>query len=172
MPLHPGKVLAIVPLPVIPSEQLEEPVPVIPLLHGWVRWSLAAIAFVLVGVFTIAVSLDPYQGGEVWTDGTHQQLGLPPCNFKFLTGKPCPSCGMTTSFALLVRGDLWSSARANVVGTLLALVCLAVIPWGVLCAVRGRLYLIHSIEWTLMRLVVVFLVAMLLRWAIVLWLTW
>ena len=34
--------------------------------------------------------------------GTHQQLGLPPCNFVTLTGYPCPACGMTTSFALLV----------------------------------------------------------------------
>jgi hypothetical protein len=145
---------------------------VIPVLHGWVRCSLVVIALVLVGVFAIAVCLDPYRGGEVWRDGTHQQLGLPACNFKYLTGKPCPSCGMTTSFALLMRGDLWNSVQANFVGTLLALVLLAFIPWGILCAVRGRLYVIHSIEWTLMRLVVIFLVLMLLRWGIVLWLTW
>ena len=31
---------------------------------------------------------------------------MPPCNFVLMTGKPCPSCGMTTSFALLVRGDI------------------------------------------------------------------
>jgi hypothetical protein len=147
---------------------MEEPVPVIPLLQGWVRCSLVAIVVILGGVFTIALTLDPYRGGEVWTEGTHQQLGLPECNFKKLTGRPCPSCGMTTSFALLVHGDLWNSLRANAVGTVLALVCLAVIPWGVLCAVRGRLYLVYSIEGTLVRLVVLLLILMLVRWGIVL----
>jgi hypothetical protein len=147
----------------------------VPMLHGWVRFSLVAIGLLLVGVFSVAVALNPYQNGEPLLQGTHQQLGLPPCSFKTLTrsesvpdGVPCPSCGMTTSFTLLMHGDIWNSLRANAVGTLLATVCLAFIPWGVLCAVRGRLYVISSIEWTLTRLVVIFLVLMLVRWAIVL----
>jgi hypothetical protein len=166
--LQPGKVLAIVPLPVIADEQLAEAAPVIPRLHGWVRWALVAVALVLVGVFSIALMLNPYKDGKVWRQGTHQQLGLPPCRFYELTGKPCPSCGMSTSFALLVRGDVINSLRANAVGTLLALTCLLYLPWAALCAVRGRLYLIRSIEGTLTRLVVIFLVLMLLRWGLVL----
>jgi hypothetical protein len=161
--------------PYIQDEVLDEvePVPVIPLLRGWVRGLLVALALFLVGIFAIALWLNPYRGGTVWTDGTHQQLGLPPCRFKELTGRPCPSCGMTTSFALLVRGDVWHSLQANAVGTLLAAVCLVFIPWGLLCAVRGRLYLIQSIEATLTRLIVVFLVLMMLRWAVVLlWTSW
>ena len=51
---------------------------------------------------------------------THTQLGMPPCNFVVMTGKPCPACGMTTSFALLVRGDVRASLRANWAGTLIA----------------------------------------------------
>jgi hypothetical protein len=168
LPLQAGKVLAIVPLPVLPDEELDEAVQVIPALYGWVRCALLVIALILVAIFSIAVMLNPYKGGKVWTQGTHQQLGLPPCRFQELTGKPCPSCGMSTSFALLVRGDVVNSLRANAVGTLLALTCLAYIPWAALCAVRGRVYLIRSIEWTLTRLVVIFLVLMLLRWVIVL----
>ena len=35
---------------------------------------------------------------------THTQLGLPPCGMLKLTGHPCPTCGVTTSFALAAHG--------------------------------------------------------------------
>src|SRR5205085_2007281 len=85
-----------------------------------------------------------------------------------LTGRPCPSCGMTTSFALLVRGDLINSARANVVGTLLALACLLYIPWSLVSVWRGQTLFIRSLEKTVTILVIVFMGLMLLRWGIVL----
>ena len=31
--------------------------------------------------------------------GSHTKLGMPRCEFEYRTGIPCPSCGMTTSFA-------------------------------------------------------------------------
>ena len=100
--------------------------------------------------------------------GTHRQLGLPPCTFyTFTGGLPCPSCGMTTSFALLARGDVWNSLRANSVGTILALFGLVLLPWNVLCAVRGRTYFIASIEGALLKIVLAFVVLMLVRWAVV-----
>ena len=85
-----------------------------------------------------------------------------------LTGLPCPSCGMTTSFAFLVRGDLWHSMQANWVGALLAILWLAIIPWSILSALIGRPLWILSIERTLTKLVIGFVVLMLLRWVIVL----
>ena len=69
---------------------------------------------------------------------THTQLGLPPCNFVTLTGKPCPSCGMTTSFALLVRGDVAASARANWVGSVICLMWAAALVWATASGVRGK----------------------------------
>jgi hypothetical protein len=75
---------------------------------------------------------------------------------------------MTTSFALLVRGDVWNSLCANAVGTLLAAFCLVLLPWSILCAVRGRLYFIRSVEPTVLWLLLTFVTLMLLRWAIVL----
>lgn len=144
------------------------PVPFNPALGRWVRLVLVLIAVGLVFVFAVAIWLNPYRDGQVWLMETHRQLGLPECNFKRITGLPCPSCGMTSSFALLMHGDLVNSLRANAAGTLLAILCLAYIPWALLCAVLGRRLLIRSFEGTLMRLVVLFLVLMLCRWAIVL----
>jgi hypothetical protein len=70
--------------------------------------------------------------------GTHQQLGLPPCTVRQLTGWRCPSCGMTTSWSHLVRGQVWDSLRANSGGTLLGLTCLILAPWSLASGVRGR----------------------------------
>jgi hypothetical protein len=168
LPLQTDPVAAMVRPPLRTHDSRQRPIPVIPILDRWVRLVLVLIAVLLCGVFTVAVCLNPYRDGHVWLGETHRQLGLPPCTFKVVTGLPCPSCGMTSSFALLMHGDLLNSLRANAVGTLLAVVCLAYIPWALLCAARGRRYLIMSLEGTLIRLVVVFLVLMLGRWAIVL----
>lgn len=70
--------------------------------------------------------------------GTHQQLGLPPCTFVLVFGLPCPTCGMTTAWAHLVRGEWIEALRANVGGTLLALLNLVAVPWLLLSAARGR----------------------------------
>jgi hypothetical protein len=131
------------------------------------------MALFLVTVFAIAVRLDPYnEDGTPRRMGTHTELGLPPCTFYQVTGYPCPSCGMTTSFSFLVRGDVLNSLQANAVGTLLALFCLALVPWGVGCAFGGRLYLVRAVERTITLGVLIFLVLMLLRWGIVLALGW
>lgn len=53
--------------------------------------------------------------------GTHRVMGLPPCTWVAWGDIPCPTCGMTTSFAHAVRGDLGSSFRAQPLGFLLAL---------------------------------------------------
>lgn len=142
-------------------------------LAPWVRGTLAGMALGLVAVFAVAFWLNPYQpDGSPRTLATHQQLGLPPCTFVIATGVPCPACGMTTSFALLVRGDVASSLRANWVGTLLASFCLVFIPWAVLTIVRGRPVLVRSLEKAFIGVLVSLLVLMIARWGVVLWLVW
>lgn len=138
-----------------------------------VRGALLGIALGLVAVFAVAVWLDPYDDlGRPLRLGTHRQLGMLPCTFREMTNRPCPSCGMTTSFAFLVRGDLVHSLQANAVGTLLALVCLAYIPWSIASIICKRTLLIRSLERTLIWMLVCFLVLLLLRWGIVLLFGW
>jgi hypothetical protein len=135
---------------------------------AWVRGSLVALGLVLTTVFGIALWLNPYQtDGSARRMETHRQLGLPPCTFYAVTGMPCPACGMTTSFALLVRGDVGNSMRANAVGTLLAAFGLVLIPWCATGALMGRLPIIRSPERALTVVVLVFLGLMLLRWFVV-----
>jgi hypothetical protein len=134
-----------------------------------VRLALVGIAAGLVALFSVAAWVDPYDAdGSARKMETHTQLGLPPCTFLSLTKKPCPSCGMTTSFALLLRGDVINSFRANAVGTLLATFLLVVIPWTVVSLLRNRLVWIASLERALTWTVAIFLTLLLLRWAVVL----
>jgi hypothetical protein len=70
--------------------------------------------------------------------GTHQQLGLPPCSFYVLFGAPCPTCGMTTSWAHFVRGEIPSALRVNAGGAMLALLAILAAPCSLVTAIRGR----------------------------------
>lgn len=90
--------------------------------------------------FGAAILLDPDPRGF----GTHQQFGLPPCTFRLLFGVPCPGCGMTTCFSHFVRGQFAGAVRANVAGTVLAMVCALLIPWSVWSAVRSRLWMVDE----------------------------
>lgn len=136
-----------------------------------VRLLLLLVAVGLAGVFAIAFWLNPYEpDGTPRTMATHMQLGMPPCNFVLSTGKPCPACGMTTSFALLVRGDLANSLRANWAGTGIAVLWAFTMVWAVASGVKGRPLFIPRGrgELTLTVTVGIVLALMLTRWGIVL----
>jgi hypothetical protein len=155
------------PLPALP--RCEEPLDVLPVMSGWVRGSLVGLALGLFGVFGVAMWLNPYDDdGSPRRLQTHTQLGFQPCTFYKLTGKPCPSCGMTTSFALLMHGDLVNSLKANWVGTLMAFLGLVMIPWSLASAFRQRTLFIRSMETTMITVLIVVLTLMILRWGVVL----
>ncbi|MBP6821247.1 MAG: DUF2752 domain-containing protein [Acidobacteria bacterium] len=73
---------------------------------------------------TVARILNPSPNGF----GTHQQLGLPPCLFFKLTGIPCPSCGLTTSFAHAARLHLFQALIAQPFGVIAFFLTVVSIP--------------------------------------------
>lgn len=65
-----------------------------------------------VALTAVAVMLRPSESGH----GTHTQLGMPPCGSVVLFHRPCPGCGLTTSVASTLHGNLSFALEANVFG--------------------------------------------------------
>ena len=64
--------------------------------------------FVWLAITLIAIVLRPDPSGH----GTHTQLGLPPCPSVLLFNRPCPGCGLTTSFTAVLHGDFVAAFHA------------------------------------------------------------
>jgi hypothetical protein len=59
--------------------------------------------------------------------GTHVQLGIPACAFLSWFGLPCPTCGLTTSFAHMARWELAGAFSAHPLGPFLFAITLALV---------------------------------------------
>jgi len=86
-------------------------------------FSIAVAAF-SAAVLRLASSLHPSARGI----GTHEQLGLVPCRFHLLTGIPCPSCGLTTSFAYAAHFQFHQAFVSSPFGLLLFCVVVLAVP--------------------------------------------
>ena len=53
--------------------------------------------------------------------GTHQQMGLPACGSVVMFNRPCPACGLTTSWTSFLHGQIGFSFATNWFGPLLFL---------------------------------------------------
>ena len=95
-------------------------------------------------VLVTAKTLSPDDRGR----GTHEQLGLPPCTFYLIFQRPCPACGMTTSWAWLLRGNVGRAVAANAGGALLAMLSVVAAPWMLISAIRGRWFVGLPGDWT------------------------
>ena len=102
----------------------------------------AAGGCILLGMLVTARLLQPSEFGF----GTHEALGLPPCSAITWFGVPCPTCGMTTSWSYLLRGDLFMSLRCNPGGTCLALVAMVTAVWSLSIAALGNYRALLSIR--------------------------
>jgi len=109
-------------------------------------------------MLVLAALINPSPEGH----GTHTRLGLAECAFLARTGLPCPSCGMTTSWAWFVRGNLVASAYVQPMGTVLAVVAVWCVwvaiyvgvtgkpVYRLLRVVPGRFYCVPLVAWAIM----------------------
>ncbi|MHC4597717.1 MAG: DUF2752 domain-containing protein [Planctomycetota bacterium] len=113
------------------------------------------------GVLVLALAISPDPEGI----GTHTQLGLPPCGLYQRLGLPCLTCGMTTSFAHMVRFQVLSGIRANPLGAVLFVTFLALSLLGLYSAVTGwsLFRFLERRDWT--RVGLFFLILALGSWA-------
>ena len=70
--------------------------------------------------------------------GTHQQLGLPPCPSVLLFNRPCPACGLTTSWTATIHFDFPAAFAAHPLGPILYLLFTASAFIALYGAVTGR----------------------------------
>jgi len=101
------------------------------LLH---RTLWMAVACLCLALFSVAASITPDPSGA----GSHTQLHLQPCQFVTRVGIPCPTCGMTTSFAWFVRGNLLASLWVQPMGLALAIVVAMTFWLALYMAITGK----------------------------------
>jgi hypothetical protein len=140
----------------------------LPRLRWQQRVVMACAGAVLIGLLVLASRLMPSPRGL----GTHQQLGLPPCTIVAWYGIRCPSCGMTTAWAHLVRGELAAAFRASAGGALLAMAAVVSGPWLVASGVRGRWVVGPPPEAVTLGLGFAVALVMMIEWAVRLALGW
>lgn len=87
----------------------------------------AVWALVFFGLLAVSAMLRPSPEGH----GTHTQLGLPPCPSVLIFHRPCPGCGMTTSFTHMAHGQFVEALRAHPFGPLTFL------GWGLSALAAG-----------------------------------
>ncbi len=131
-----------------------------PVGRRWFRLFLIAIGSCGLILLIVAGLLRPSPYGM----GTHQQLGLPMCGFLLLTGQPCPSCGMTTSWSHLMRGQLLRSMQANAAGTWLGCWVFVLSLWVIFSGIRNRWMLAKPNEWFFLALLILTLILIISVW--------
>lgn len=120
---------------------MSDPVPAIyappakPLrLSPYERLIALAVAGACAFVIYHAITLTPAPEGY----GTHRAMGFLACNMIRATGIPCPTCGMTTSFAWFYRGNLLASAYVQPAGFAAAYFTAMLLPMALYEAATGR----------------------------------
>jgi len=127
---------------------------------GVERGLLVGASVCLLALLVVARLLTPSQTGV----GTHQSLGLPPCGVIVMWGVPCPSCGMTTSWAWFARGDFARSWVTNPGGFLLAVFVLVMSVWMGISGLLNRWWPIRCEPYLVLSLGTIVMLVTLIQW--------
>lgn len=110
------------------------------------RLAWAGIAIACSAILGVAVFLEPDPKGL----GTHRGLGLlfgdklfPPCSWPLVSGLPCPTCGMTTSFSNVVRGRLITAFFAQPAGMVLCFLTIGTLVYSLYVSLTGWRVWVH-----------------------------
>ena len=103
-------------------------------LPWWLRVISVGAGTAMLTLLITAFLLTPAQKGFE----THTQLGLSKCFLVQVAGIRCPSCGMTTSWSYLTKGNLLGALSANTGGTLLGFVVMVSAPYLLIAGLVGR----------------------------------
>jgi hypothetical protein len=122
----------------------------------------AILGGVALSVLALSRALTPDARGF----GTHGQLGLPPCGFLFLTGLPCPACGLTTCFAHMARAEFGRALQVNALGVPLFLFVFALPLMAVWAAARKRAFFETFARMQLRGVCIAFASLALLHWLV------
>ncbi|MCA9250052.1 MAG: DUF2752 domain-containing protein [Phycisphaerales bacterium] len=114
-----------------------------------VRINATFAVVVTTALLAVSVLLTPDPNGF----DTHSQLGLARCSWPATYGIPCPTCGMTTSFALMVRGRVIQSFTTQPLGAMLALATFGVLLLGIRALFTGRSWRINTYRCTPLRII-------------------
>ena len=96
------------------------------------------------GVTLTGAVLTPDKSGH----GTHQQLGLPPCPSVLFFDRPCPGCGLTTSWTAFIHGHFAEAFHAHPLGPIAYMVFTATAFISLYGYVKGLKFRSDSVKFT------------------------
>ena len=96
------------------------------------------------GAWAFCTAVGLYLRPDVHGHGTHQQLGLPPCPSVLLFDRPCPGCGLTTSWTSFLHGDIVTAFKCHPLGVPMYLGFTFVALASLYGNIKGQRFLIDS----------------------------
>lgn len=88
-----------------------------------------------IGVTGVGAFLRPSPTGH----GTHEQLGLPACPSALFFDRPCPGCGLTTSWTATIHGRFAEAIHAHPLGPLMYAMFTVFAAFAAVGCYRGKI---------------------------------